>query len=102
MMSPWVCSRHKVGSFPSSTAGSPSALPLPGSALRGPTRGGSDLPPKRGGAVLLGFGERPPDTIGVEIGAVHRRSRLLPPGFVQAPGVDPVESQLVQQADDDV
>src|SRR5262245_56809998 len=67
-------------------------------------------PPRRGGlrradgrgALMPGLGERPLPARRIEVRPVDRRTRLLLPGLIQGSGVDAVEAELVQQADDDV
>jgi hypothetical protein len=51
-----------------------------------------------GDPAPVSFGERPPESSGVKIAAVSRRSGLLPPGVVQNTGVDRVEAKIVDQA----
>ena len=52
-------------------------------------------------AVRARLGQRPPDALGVIVLGVDRGAGLLPPGLVQAPGVDAVEPQLIEEPDDD-
>src|SRR5215510_2311372 len=55
------------------------------------------------GAVLgdpapVSFGERAPQSSGLEIAAVSRRSGLLPPGVVQNTAIDRVEAKVINEA----
>jgi len=50
-----------------------------------------------GDTAPVRFGERAPQSGGVEILAVSRRSGLLPPGVVQITPIDGVEAKLVDQ-----
>src|SRR5437762_1767127 len=71
-----------------------------------PWLGGGTIPPDTSllfGAVFgdparIRFGERAPESIGVKIPTVSRRSGLLPPGVVQITTVDRVEAEIVDKA----
>jgi len=68
--------------------------------------GGGTIPPDTSltfGAVFgdsapISFGERVPESRGVKIPTVSRRSGLLPPGGVQITTVDGVEAKIVDKA----
>ena len=51
-----------------------------------------------GNPAPFGFGERTPESGGVEIPAVGRSTGLLPPGVVQIAGVDRVKAKVIDQA----
>ena len=50
-------------------------------------------------AFGAGFGQGTPHPDSIQIRAIDRRGRLLPPGVVQAARIDAVEADLVDQAD---
>ena len=64
--------------------------------------GRSSFSPKARIAHRTRLGQSLPHAFHIEIGAVHGRIRLLPPGFVQAAGVHSVEAELIQQLNDDL